>query len=86
MENIPFLPILLSLGLAVYWINAFFIVYHLTRFGVGPKPKVLALVFFVGSCALFGVAAVLYSRIDLADAFGALLKQILPVGSGILRF
>ena len=86
MGDIPFMEILLGLGLAVYWTNAFSIVYHLTRFGVGPKPKILALVFFAGSFALFGIAAVLYSRVDLADTFRMLFERAIPTGSGFLRF
>ncbi len=86
MDNFPFLEILLSLGLAVYWTNAFFVIYHLTRFGVGPKPKILALVFFAGSFALFGVVAVLYSRTDLAGAFSMLFERIISAGSGLLPF
>ncbi len=86
MEDIPFLEILLALGLAVYWTNAFFIIYHLTRFGVGPKPKILALVFFAGSFALFGIAAALYGQVDLTDAFRTLFERVLSTDFGIPHF
>lgn len=39
--------------LIVYWIHTFVILYHLIRFGVGTRPKQVALVFFAGSFILF---------------------------------
>ena len=49
---IPFKTILAGLLFLIYWVQAFFIVYHLIRFGIGPKPKITALVFFIGSIFL----------------------------------
>jgi len=39
--------------LIVFWIHAFVILYHLIRFGVGPIPKQVSLIFFIGSFILF---------------------------------
>ena len=49
---IPFRTILAVLLFLIYWIQAFFIIYHLIRFGIGPKPKIIAMIFFVGSIFL----------------------------------
>jgi len=40
-------------------------IYHLIRFGIGTKPKFLALVFFVGSAVLFIFAWTMVSQINL---------------------
>jgi hypothetical protein len=53
IARFPFGLILFGLGFFVYWIQAFFIVYHLTRFGIGSRPKIMALAFFIGSILLF---------------------------------
>jgi len=37
----------------LFWLHGFFILYHFIRFGVGTRPKQAALVFFIGSLALF---------------------------------
>jgi hypothetical protein len=39
--------------LVVFWIHTFVILYHLIRFGVGPRPKQVSLIFFIGSFILF---------------------------------
>ena len=54
--------VLYILGLGVYWIMAFFILYHLIRFGVSTKPKQLALVFLFGSIILSLITTVLFVR------------------------
>jgi hypothetical protein len=64
VEKIPFLQILIGIAFIFYWIRVFFIVYHLTRFGVGPAPKLMALIFFVGAAFLVGIAFITFSRID----------------------
>jgi hypothetical protein len=72
VERIPFLQILIGIAFLFYWMQVFFIVYHLVRFGIGPAPKLMALIFFTGSALLLGMAFILYSRID----FGALIENI----------
>ncbi len=39
-------------GLAVFWMMAFFVLYHLIRFGVSVYPKRLALIFLLGSVVI----------------------------------
>lgn len=66
LNSIPFLGIAIVFLALLYWVPAFFIVYHLTRFGVGPRPKFIALVFLVGSVLLFSMFIITVSRLDLA--------------------
>ncbi len=55
--------------LAIYLWYGFSIIYHLIRFGVGVKPKILALVFFLGSFVLFTILLALYRQIDWPEIF-----------------
>jgi hypothetical protein len=65
--NLPFLLILVGILFVVYWVNAFFLMYHLVRFGIGPRPKLLALIFFIGSIVLFAGATYASSTMRLED-------------------
>jgi hypothetical protein len=47
----------------IYWLVAFTILYHLTRFGVGVVPKKLSFLFLLGSLALFTVSLIAYTHI-----------------------
>ncbi len=38
--------------LIIFWINTFFILYHLIRFGIGKTPKHLAIFTLAGSLIL----------------------------------
>lgn len=67
IAQLPILPIILVLAIVWYLINSFFIVYHLIRFGIGPKPKIIAFVFLAGSWALLIVAIMLYHNVDLTS-------------------
>ena len=58
--------VLLGIILAFYLWYTFAIVYHLIRFGVGIKPKTIALIFFVGSIFLFSLAIIIYTQINWA--------------------
>lgn len=53
---------LIILGFYLWY--AFSIVYHLIRFGIGTKPKILALIFFVGSVLLFSITIDAYNEVD----------------------
>lgn len=62
-SHIPFYLVSLLLVLIIFATNAFFIVYHLIRFGIGTAPKIVAFVFVIGTMffvlvliALFGQA------------------------------
>jgi hypothetical protein len=50
--------------LGIYLWYTFSIIYHLIRFGVGAKPKILGLVFFVVSFFLFTLTLDAYSKVD----------------------
>ena len=83
VSNFPFGGILLGLIFLVYWVQTFLIVYHLTRFGIGPAPKLFAMIFFVGSGILFMLAVGMYSRVHLGDVgslFQGSVKDFLPTG------
>ena len=56
--------------LVVYWIFAFVMVYHLTRFGIGTQPKRLAGIFLTGSLILSAAILIFFIKADLT--------QILP--------
>lgn len=59
------LNILVTLIFGIFWLASFVIFYHLTRFGIGTKPKKLAVLFLLGSVLLFSVSLVLYNTLDL---------------------
>lgn len=47
-----------------FWLVAFVILYHLSRFGVGTLPKKLAALFLVGGLVLFTVSVIAYYNLD----------------------
>jgi hypothetical protein len=77
IDIIPFKTILAGLLFLIYWVQAFFIIYHLIRFGIGPKPKIIALVFFVGSIFLTMVVFVVLGQFAF-DFSGAGFNFSLP--------
>jgi len=56
--------ILLVVVFIVYWVFAFSIVYHLTRFGVGTLPKKLATAYLLGTAVLFCWCFLVFAAID----------------------
>ena len=72
LNSIPFFGIVIVFLALVYWIPTFFVVYHLIRFGIGPRPKFIALVFLIGSVILFSLFIIGASQIDLT----ALAQQV----------
>ena len=62
-----FISLLALLFVFAYLIYSFVLVYHLTRFGIGTKPKKVALVYFIGSVLLLMVLFVLYIQIDIGE-------------------
>jgi len=63
----------------VYWVFNFVILYHLVRFGIGTQPKRLAMIFLVGSVALFFICTTLFSSIDMSSFKHRLEKLITEV-------
>lgn len=48
----------------LFWLVSFFILYHLTRFGIGLLPKRLALLFLVGAIILFSASLIFALKAD----------------------
>ncbi len=65
--NLPFLLIAAGIFFAVFWVQAYFLMYHLTRFGIGPRPKLLAFIFLVGSLVLFAGVISAASAVHISD-------------------
>ena len=59
--------ILILIIFALYLWYVFSIIYHLIRFGIGVKPKLLALVLFLGSILLFMLAIWAWSQINWTE-------------------
>ena len=74
MFNTPLIIFFIVIG-AYLWYT-FSIIYHLIRFGVGREPKILALIFFIGSSGLFIITLVLYFNIDWKETFQQLFSNI----------
>jgi hypothetical protein len=53
----------------VFWLMAFFILYHLTRFGVGVFPKRLAALFLGGAVVLSSAVFLSYSAANISSLF-----------------
>jgi RsiW-degrading membrane proteinase PrsW (M82 family) len=66
--------------LAVYLWYAFCVIYHLLRFGIGAKPKLLALIFFIGSFILFLAVLVAFSQVN----WQTILQQIKDIFSSTI--
>ena len=76
LSSLPIVMILFVIFFLVYWVNAFILVYHLVRFGVGPNPKAIALVFFLGAMVLFMVTILYFSRVDFTGIFSQLTNNL----------
>lgn len=59
--------ILIGVFFIAFWITAFVILYHLTRFGVGVQPKRVAATFLLGALTLFCISIFLIARLDLSN-------------------
>ena len=59
ISMIGFLIILIA-----YLWYCFAIIYHFLRFGIGTNPKILAMVFFIGSFILFALVLNAYSEVN----------------------
>ena len=66
LNSALFSIILFVFAFLVYWVNAFFIIYHLVRFGIGTQPKIVALFFFMGSIVFFMSTVISFTQIDIA--------------------
>lgn len=62
------------LALLLFWLDIFFILYHLIRFGIGTRPKQASLIFMIVSLFLFFCIIIAY--ITLALEVPPILKMI----------
>lgn len=62
--------------LAFFIWYAFAIIYHFIRFGVGTTPKILALVFFIGSFLLFAFPVTAYFKVNWSEIFRYILNNL----------
>ncbi|MBI2003590.1 MAG: hypothetical protein HYS78_01285 [Parcubacteria group bacterium] len=64
------LPVLIMLAVLVnYMVGAFFIVYHLAKFGLDIKTKVLTTVFLSGLAALLFLSFYFFFKIDWQEIY-----------------
>ena len=61
---------IIILFLALYWLGAFFIVYHLITYGITSWPKKISIVFITGSIVLSILSFMLFIQIDWQKIFG----------------
>ncbi len=62
------IPILaLIFGLGTFWFLGFFLIYHLTRFGIGTSPKRLAFIFLSGALILTIITVLFFTQVQLLD-------------------
>lgn len=73
LSGIPILPILFIFIFCFYWIYSFFIVYHLVRFGIGVKPKIIAFIFLMGAFLLFATFVYAAASTDWTDLFSRII-------------
>jgi hypothetical protein len=76
LSKIPFIGIAVVFISLVYWVPAFFLFYHLTRFGIGTRPKQIAFVFMIGSVVIFSVFMIALSQVDFSSTFQLLSQSI----------
>ncbi len=71
MNNLTTNPplVLFIIFLIGYAINSLFIVYHLLKFGLDYRTKILAFVFSIGSILLITVNFQLFSEIQWLEMF-----------------
>ena len=63
---LQYLPIaILAVAMIIYWVMAYFLIYHLTRFGVGAEPKMISFVFLLGSILLTIISIAVYNQLTL---------------------
>jgi len=55
--------------LIIYWIGAFFIVYHLVKYGITSSPKKIAAIFLAGSIVLSILSFMLFMQINWQNIF-----------------
>ena len=62
ISQIPFILLLVIFAINFWYVFA--IIYHLIRFGIGAKPKILALLFFICSSIFFLFVFTMFNLVD----------------------
>lgn len=62
LTNIPFAILIIILG--YYLVSSSFIIYHLLKFGLDYKTKILAAVFLAGSTLLIFLSFYLFFKVE----------------------
>ena len=65
LTNIPFAILIITLG--YYLISSLFIIYHLLKFGLDYKTKILAAVFLAGSTLLIFLSFYLFFKVEWTE-------------------
>ena len=76
ISKIPFVGIAVVFISLVYWVPAFFLFYHLVRFGIGTRPKQIAFVFMIGSVIIFSIFMFVLSQLDLTASLQPFVDSI----------
>lgn len=61
--------------LIIYWLGAFFIVYHLLKYGITSWPRKIVAIFLAGSIVLSILSFMLFTQINLQKLFGGKILQ-----------
>jgi len=72
MIDLSLIIFLFILGFYLWY--TFITIFHLVRFGVGKRPKILALIFFIGSFVLFGISVYSYFQIEWQGLFQKIFR------------
>ena len=69
-ELLTNLPLLVFLIITVnYMVGAFFIVYHLTKFGLDSKTRILTIIFLSGSAVFVFLSFYFFFQIDWQELY-----------------
>lgn len=72
LANLPLLIFLIVLINYLTW--TFFITYHLSKFGVGPEPKILLTVFLAGSIIFLALNFIFFFKIEWPELYSEVLR------------
>lgn len=75
LNQLP-LILLFAAAAAINLWYVFAIIYHLIRFGIGVKPKIIALFFFICSSIFFLVVFTMFNLVDWQDILNKLVNFV----------
>ncbi|MBU4350791.1 hypothetical protein KKH63_00460 [Patescibacteria group bacterium] len=74
LNQIPFILLLIIFAINLWYVFA--IIYHLIRFGIGAKPKIMALFFFISSIVFFLIVFAMFNLVDWQDILDKLVDFV----------